>query len=96
MPEPLHRVAFASDVVLQLIDGEAVLLKLQDEAVFSLNDTGARVAALIAEGQAVETVIDTLSREYGSTPRQLEEDVRALVQTLLARGLLVGDGGRDA
>jgi hypothetical protein len=94
MPEDFHRVAFAPDVVLQMIDGEAVLLKLQDEAVFSLNQTGARVAALIAEGQPVEAVIDTLGREYGARPQDLERDVRLLVQTLLSRGLLIATGGQ--
>jgi len=87
-----QHVRFAPDVVLQVIDGEALLLKLQDEVVFSLNETGARIAQLIAGGRSVEATVDALTIEYGQIREEVERDVIALVQALLARGLVVDRG----
>ena len=84
-------VSLASDVVLQVIDGEALLLKLDDETVFSLNDTGARIAQLISEGQAVDAMVRALSGEYGRSRENVERDVNSLVQELLLQGLVVVD-----
>src|SRR4026207_318252 len=50
----MRKVSFAPDVIVQTIDGEALILKLHDEEVFSLNATGARIAQLIADGQRLD------------------------------------------
>ena len=94
MSEIPTRVVFAADAVLQVIDGDALILKLQDEAVFSLNESGARIAELIVAGQTLEQIVTTLAGEYGRTPESISADVRDLVHVLLSRGLLVaGDEG---
>lgn len=89
MIDNTNRLFFASDVVLQVIKGEALVLKLQDETVFSLNDTGARIAQLIESGHATDAVVRTLCHEYGASRAEVEPEVAALVQTLRARGLVV-------
>ena len=88
----LRRVTFPKDVVVQVIGGDALVLNLRDETVFSLNATGARIAELIAKGMSLDAVIDTLSLEYGAERREVADDVEALVQALLGKGLvLVGE-----
>ena len=42
MTDYTQTLSFAPDVVVQNIQGEALILKLQDEEVFALNTTGAR------------------------------------------------------
>jgi hypothetical protein len=79
----------APGVVLELIDREAVLLKRGDEAVFSLNDTGARIAELISSGVRLDHVVEALSEEYGCSRTRVEGEVVDLVHTLSARGLVV-------
>lgn len=81
--------ALAPDVVLQTIGGEAILLKLTDETVFTLNDTGARVAAEIARGSSVQAIVRSLSEAYGADIGEIDRDVRALLHTLMTRGLVV-------
>jgi hypothetical protein len=81
--------SFAPDVVVQVINGEALILKLQEEEVFSLNETGARVAQLIAEGRSLDAVIDTLTAEYATSRQDIEREVTDLVQTLVSKGLVV-------
>ena len=89
MIDQSQRLFFASDVVLQVIDGEALVLKLQDETVFSLNDTGARIAQLIDCGHPIDEVACILSREYGAPPDAVESEVNGLVQVLRTKGLVV-------
>jgi Coenzyme PQQ synthesis protein D (PqqD) len=83
------RLFFASDVVLQVIDGEALVLKLQDETVFSLNDTGTRIAQLIDGGHPLDDVARILSDEYGLPRDEVEMEVKNLVQVLRQKGLVV-------
>ncbi|MGQ0733980.1 MAG: PqqD family protein [Acidobacteriota bacterium] len=88
---PNDRLSFATDVVLQVIEGEALLLKLGEEAVFSLNETGARIAQLLDERHTVGAIVDRLSEEYGMSRGAVEAEVRQLLETLLGRGLVIRD-----
>jgi len=82
-------LSFAPDVVVQVINGEALILKLHEEEVFSLNETGARVAQLIGEGRSLEAVIDALTDEYATAREEIERAVNDLVEALVSKGLLV-------
>jgi len=84
-----QKLSFAPDVVVQVINDEALILKLQDEEVFSLNETGARVAQLIDEGRSLDAVIDTLTAEYETSREDIEREVNDLVQALMSKGLVV-------
>lgn len=79
----------APDVVLRVLKGESLLLKLGDEDVFALNDTGTRIVQLIAEGRDLNLVLDALHEEYGVERTELRRAVKDLVDALLARGLVV-------
>lgn len=96
MTDRRPQFSFAPDVVVQVINGEALILKLQDEEVFSLNETGARVAQLIDEGCALDGMIDTLTSEYATDRGDIEREVNGLLQALLSKGLLVRRGSQDA
>lgn len=80
---------FAPDVVLQVIDDEALILKLQKEVVLALNETGARIAHLIAEGQSIDVVCETLAREYDRCITEIRPEVERLIAALQSKGVLV-------
>ena len=84
-----QRLVFASDVIVQAIDGEALLLKLHDEDVFALNATAARIAQLISEGHRLDTLIDMLAAEYDVGRDEVKREVSALVATLLTKRLVL-------
>ena len=92
MADHQQRFAFAADVILQVIDREALILKLDDEVAFSLNETGARIGQLIAEGHGIDELVDILASEYATPRSELEREVTSLVETLLEKGLLVVSG----
>ena len=81
--------SFAPDVVLQVIDDEALILKLQQEVVFALNETGARIAHLIGEGQSIDLVSETLAREYERCVTEIRPEVERLIEVLKSKGVLV-------
>ena len=84
---------FAPDVVFQSIGGEGLLLGLNDEVVFSLNASGARIAQLIADRLDFGTMVETLAEEYGLSLEEIESDVVQLLDVLQSRGLIAGAAG---
>ena len=89
MTNDQHALRFAPDVVLQVIDGEALLIKLHDEVVFALNETGTRIAQLIGQGVGTRALIDCLAAEYEAGRAEVEEEVNTLLGALIARGVVV-------
>jgi hypothetical protein len=88
MPDLAAQYAFPPDVVLQIIAGDALLLKLDREDVFALNATGAEIAQLLADRHSLGSIIDTLCARFGADRDAIAADVQALVAALLAKGLL--------
>ena len=84
-----RRYSLALDAVLQVAGDEALVLKLSDETMFSLNATGARIARLIVDGQHVEAVVDALTTEFRLNRSDVERDVEDLLHALVTRGLLI-------
>jgi hypothetical protein len=89
------RVRFAPDVVLQVIDGEALVLQLGRESVFSLNETGARIAELLQQEARLEAVIARVAEEYAVDPSAVALEVHTLVERLEARQLVIVERGED-
>lgn len=82
-------VRFAPDVVLQIVDGDALLLKLDEESVFALNRIGARVAELVKDEERLDEVIAQLTIEFDADVLEIEQDVRRLIDELAARRLVI-------
>lgn len=76
----------------QLGDG-GVLVHLGTNRIFELNTTGFRVWQLVGEGLDLAAVLTRLRDEFEVDEGQLRAEMGALVQALLAEGLL--DAGRE-
>ena len=94
-PEPLRpdavltrnpRVAYR-----ELTDGSAVLLHLDSGAYHGLNDVGALVWGALQDRSTIDGVIDSIRGRFESAPPTLTSDVRAFVEGLVARGLVLVD-----
>jgi hypothetical protein len=81
----------AHNVIFRHLAGEAVLLDLDTGTYFGLDAVGTRVWSLIAEHGSSSLAIDTLLAEYDVDAPRLEKDVTALVDQLIAKGLLTTD-----
>ena len=86
------RVRCSPRVLIQHLDDEAVLLDLRTDSYFSLNEVAARFWQLLADDEDLDACLARLTAEYEIDEATLRSDIEALVEELLAAGLLVHDG----
>jgi hypothetical protein len=78
----------AADVVMQELDGEAVLLHLGRQRYFGLNQVGTRIWQLLEATGDPDAVIRGLEGEFAADRQRLEADAWALIRELEAEGLV--------
>ena len=82
------RLRTPDDVLVSQLDGESVLLKLQSECYFGLDEIGTRMWQLLVSADSVQSAYDTLLSEYEVEPDALREHLGDLVADLLRQGLV--------
>ena len=70
------------------VGGEAVLLDTTSGRYFGLNPVGARMWELLGQHGDPEQVVSQMITEFDVDEGRLRSDLEALVETLIARGLL--------
>ncbi len=68
--------------------GDFVLLNTRTAQYYSLEDSGARLWALLKEGLPVRLAHETLLKEYEVEPQRLEEDILELLSRLAEAGMV--------
>ena len=76
------------EVLVQELDGEAVLLNLESERYFGLDDVGTRVWQHLLEHRRLDRVCAELLKEYEVDESTLRADVLRLVQELVEAGIV--------
>ena len=84
-----QRYVLAPDAVFKPSGEEALILKLDDETMFALNATGARIVALAVEGLERGAIVRTLAEEYHSSAEEISREAGGLLDELVAGGLLL-------
>ncbi len=88
------RVIVPDDVLMQrLPDDESVFLNLATEQYYGLDPTGTAMWAALTETGSVEAALDRLLGEFNVDRDVLSRDLDALVERLVARGLIELDAG---
>jgi hypothetical protein len=75
-------------VVLRLVEDEAVLLNLDDGNYYGLNAVGARMVELLQEGANIGTAYRTLLEEYDVEAERLRRDLEQLIGEMQTQGLV--------
>ena len=86
--QPEDRFSISDEVLSQEVNGETVLLDLEGESYFGLNEVGTRIWQLLQSENTVGDALDTLSDEYDVSREQLESDVSELLGKLADAGLV--------
>jgi len=73
---------------VQELDGEAVLLNLESERYFGLDDVGTRVWRHLLEHRRLERVCEEMQKEYDVDESRLRADVLQLVEDLIEAGIV--------
>ncbi|KPK03025.1 MAG: hypothetical protein AMK71_00285, partial [Nitrospira bacterium SG8_35_4] len=91
-------------IVHEVIDGETIILNLDNGNYFSLDGTGADIWGLIDSGVSVNGVIERLQNVYKADHEVIKDAVHRFVAEMLQEGLIVhnetghsaGPGAGDA
>ena len=82
-------ITVPSDVLAQeLPDDETIFLNLATEEYFGLDSVGTTIYRALIEGGTFEAAYEQLRTRYDVEETRLRSDMRELLNTMIARGLL--------
>ena len=86
--EPTARVRLAKDVLMQKVGDDAILLNLNTENYFALDEVGTRIIDTLQESDSVAQAVQKLVGVYEVDEGTLTKDVVRLVEECEQHGLL--------
>ena len=84
------RLTVPSDVLISIIDDEAVLLNLKSERYFGLNRTGTTMWTALTTAESIESAYQTLVGTFAVDPETFRHDMSNLVRELIEHDLVEG------
>jgi hypothetical protein len=87
------RVVASKEQVSCELGGEAAILNLKNSVYYGLDPVGARVWTLLQEPRSVMELRDAIVQEFDVTPERCEGDLFALLEKLMAEGLVEAADG---
>jgi hypothetical protein len=81
-------VSVPSQVLLQRVGEESVLLDLQTEVYFGLDSVGTRMWEALTRAETVEAAYQELLATYQVDAQRLRKDMENLIDRLTGNGLL--------
>lgn len=87
------RVSVPAHVLVRQVEGELVLLNLQNQRYFGLDEVGTRMWTVLTAAESVQTAYETLLAEYDVEADLLRQNLQELIEHLRANGLLEVVGG---
>jgi hypothetical protein len=82
------RVKVPDDVLISGLQDESVLLNLDSERYYGLDDVGTRMFSVLTSSDSVQSAWERLTKEYDVDHEVLRKDLITLVDTLLEQGLI--------
>jgi len=82
------RVTVPAHVMVREVQGESVLLNLNSERYFGLDEVGTRMWAALVASASVQAAYEALLCEYDVDAEQLRQNLQELIAKLVENGLL--------
>jgi hypothetical protein len=82
------RVRVPQAVLVSGLQQESVLLNLDSERYFGLDDVGTRMFSVLSSSDSIEAAFQLLVEEYEVDPDTLKADLLFLADDLIQQGLL--------
>lgn len=82
-----RHIALSPKAICQEVHGEMVILDMQGEQYFSLNEVGSKLWRLLESNSNLSLAIIALLDQYEVEGEQLRQDVERLVAELISAGL---------
>ncbi|HEX5081929.1 MAG TPA: PqqD family protein [Blastocatellia bacterium] len=91
-----RKLMIAQDTLINVIEGESVLLNLKSESYFGLDPVGTRMWTLLATSDSIQSAYETLLDEYDVDADKLRLDMQDLIEKLVLNGLMEVAAGQAA
>ncbi len=84
----------SDEVVAREIEGELIIVPLSgglgdmEDALYTFNETGREIWALIDGRRTVAEIVELLSAEFTCPPGEIDADVAGLLEELVSRRML--------
>ena len=82
------RIRVPKDVLISRLQEESVLLNLDNESYYGLDDVGTRMLSVLNSSDSVQSAWLQLAEEYDVDREVLRDDLVSLVERLLEQGLV--------
>ena len=83
-----QRVVVTPDTLINVVGNEAVLLNLGNEQYYGLDETGTSIWQALTTNTTIQAAYEKLLDEYEVSAEVLQQDLRELLEKLLAQGLV--------
>ncbi len=83
-----QRVSLPSDVLISNVQDESVILNLDSERYFGLDDVGTRFMTLLTTSATIQAAYEVLVEEYDVDAAVLRQDLSEMLEKLLEQGLV--------
>jgi hypothetical protein len=83
------RMRLADDVLISNLQEESVILNLDSERYYGLDDVGTRFLSVVNSSESIEAAYEVLRDEYDVDPQSLRQDLLELIENLLKQGILI-------
>ena len=83
-----RKLCISTEALSQEVNGETVILDLKSESYFGLDEVGTRIWQLLQEHGDVQKTFDVMLDEFDVEEDQLKNDMGALLDEMLEKGLL--------
>ena len=77
------------DVLISNLQQESVILNLDSERYYGLDDVGTRFLTALNTAESIEAAYEALRREYDVDAHVLRDDLLELTESLLKQGILI-------
>ena len=76
------------DVLISKLQEESVILNLDSERYYGLDDVGTRILSVLTTSESIEAAYQTLVTEYDVDGPVLRQDLLELVEKLVDQGII--------
>jgi hypothetical protein len=81
------RVKVPEEVLISGLQSESVLLNLNSERYFGLDEVGTRMMSVLTESNSIQAAYEKLLEEYDVEDEVLRKDLISIIEQMVEQGL---------
>jgi hypothetical protein len=82
------RLKVPDDVLISGLQTESVILNLDSERYFGLDEVGTRMMSVLTSADSIQAAYETLLEEYDVEGEVLRQDLTAIIEQMVEQGLV--------